>query len=184
MSFVIQIRGANGSGKSTVVRKFMKLLGDKVKAHIAPGRRQPLYYKYQEGKTRIAVVGHYNIDCGGADTISGNETTFALQQDLQIAGYNVLAEGIMLSEDVKWSQHLENLKVLFLNTPLETCLERVIKRREESGREHKKPFDPTRTIRRFNDFIRIRRRLKDAKIDVVECGPERALKIIRHQFGV
>lgn len=181
---IIQIRGANGSGKSTIVRNFMKLLGDRVKAHMAPGRRQPLYYKFQEDITRITIIGHYNIDCGGADTISGNETTFMLQKDLHTAGYNVLAEGIMLSEDVKWSSQLPNLKVLFLNTDLETCLKRVIKRREESGREHKEAFDPTRTIRRFNDFIRIRRRLKEAKIDTVECGPERALKIIRHQFGV
>ena len=181
---IIQLRGANGSGKSTIVRNFMKLLGTGVKAHMVEGRRQPLYYKFKEENCKVAIIGHYNIDCGGADTISGNEMTFNLQMDLHALGYNVLAEGIMLSEDVKWASQLPNLKVLFLNTDLETCLKRVIKRREESGREHKEAFDPTRTIRRFNDFIRIRRRLKDAKIDIVECGPERALKIIRHQFGV
>lgn len=178
---VLQIRGANGSGKSTIVRNFMRQVGDDWKAHIVEGRKRPLYYRHERKK--IVVLGHYEIDCGGCDTLSGNEATFKLQQELS-KSYRVLAEGIMLSEDVKWSSQLENLKILFLDTPLETCLERVKNRREESGREHKEPFDPTRTIRRFKDFIRIRQRLKKAKIDVVECGPEEALKILTEQFGV
>jgi hypothetical protein len=116
-------------------------------------------------------VGHYEIDCGGCDTISGNEAVYNLQSSLALDSI-VIAEGIMLSEDVKWSTRLEGLRVLFLTTSLDVCLERVRSRRMQSG--NKKVFDPARTIRRYNDFLRIRQRLVDAGVDCRRCLADQA----------
>lgn len=139
---IIQIRGTSGSGKSTAMRQVMKSLGNWKPVHV-PSRRQPLYYIH--ATRSIMVLGHYEVDGGGCDNIGSARTVYDLLQSTQLSNI-VLCEGLLLSEDVKWSQQLENLHVVYLNTPLNTCLKQIRARREAAG--NTKPLNVANTANR------------------------------------
>jgi predicted ABC-type ATPase len=132
---LINIRGTNGSGKSTVPIQMYNLddskyeLGDK-------GRMITVYPKF-----KFITVGTYHNKTGGMDTIDNNADTMAavhlaLEKGEEL-GYDVIMEGIM-SSTVKSTylnlfkevQQTTNFKpvVLFYNPPFELCLERIYRR--------------------------------------------------------
>lgn len=69
---IIQVRGTSGSGKTTAVRKVMAELGEWEPGFVE-GRKRPLFYK----RERVAVLGHYEVPCGGGDTIGSVPEIFA-----------------------------------------------------------------------------------------------------------
>lgn len=155
---IIQIRGTSGSGKSTVMRQVMKELGTWMPCYL-PGRKQPFYYHLDN----MAVLGHYESPCGGCDTIGSagvvyRETMAMLQIGVEI----VLTEGLLLSEDVKWSSQLPDLRVLYLTTSLETCLSQIKDRREQAGND--KPLNILNTANRIPVIERSRVKLTTAGV--------------------
>lgn len=173
---IIQIRGTSGSGKTTVMREVMEKI-QPLKPVFVNGRKRPLYY---ENKRRgIVVLGHYEIDCGGCDTIGSAPKVYDLLQTLK---FNVaLTEGLLWSEDVKWSVALQStpieVRVYFLITDAEECLRRVTAR--QAGRI---PRDPERVRRklmtRIGTIERARRRLLDSDVYCRRVGQIQAVKLI------
>ncbi len=178
MSLMIQIRGTSGSGKTTVMKEVMSLLGNWTPEFI-PGRKRPLYYRCVEGGWQdkgIIVLGHYEIDCGGCDTIGSVPQIFEVIKTLPKYGI-LLCEGLLLSEDVKWSKELgSDLRVVFLATEVEECVRRVKKRREGSGND--KPFNPDNTVNRVRPIERARKLLPESGIIVVRSSVNQASSII------
>lgn len=147
---IVNIRGCNGSGKTTIVRRFLtKLptepLGGK------PGR--PAGYRVDAVtwglQLPVFVVGSYENTCGGADGIKTQEEIAERVVRAHEHGH-VLVEGLLMSKSSDGGHVAPILKqhgaiFAFLDTPWDTCLERVLARRAEAGNE--KPFDPEKTMR-------------------------------------
>jgi len=178
---IIQLRGTSGSGKSTAVRRIMEGFVAGSNARFDPvyvaKRKQPLYYEYgEEPETRVIVLGHYESPCGGCDTIGSAREVFELIESIQCKARFVICEGLLLSEDTKWSVQLKNLRVLFLTTPIERCLAQIKSRRAEAGNE--KELDPRNTVNRVATIERARGKLLEAGVDCRRCSPEQAPKIV------
>ena len=147
---IVNIRGCNGSGKTTIVRRFLdrlpcQPLGGK------PGR--PAGYTVDASGWGISVpvfvVGSYENTCGGTDGINTQEEIAARVVKAYSLGH-VLVEGLLMSKSSAGGHVAPILKehgaiFAFLDTPWETCLERVLQRRAAAGNE--KAFDPDKTMR-------------------------------------
>ncbi len=147
---IVNIRGCNGSGKTTVVRRFLQrlpatALGGK------PGR--PLGYRVDASSwgivTPVYVVGSYENTNGGADGIKTQEEIVDRVRRAHGHGH-VLVEGILMSKSSEGGLCAPALREMgaifaFLDTPWEVCLQRVLARRAAAGNE--KPFDPDKTMR-------------------------------------
>ena len=98
---------------------------------------------------KLYVIGSYENTCGGTDGISTQEEIAERALAAHPRGH-VLLEGLLLS---KVGPNAVTTKMLaptgayvagYLDTPLQTCLDRVIARRKERGDE--RPFNPDNTI--------------------------------------
>ena len=154
---IIQIRGTSGSGKTTVMREVMKGGGEWKKNYLE-GRKKPISYVSESG--RVAVLGHYEATCGGCDNIGSAPKIYDQYQahsDYQF----VISEGLLLSEDTKWTKQLleegKEVRIIFLTTETEECLERVRKRRREAGND--KPLKEDNTRNRVGVIERARQKL-------------------------
>lgn len=178
MGTIIQIRGTSGSGKSTVMTHVMESLEwDGV---LVGGRKKPLYYVNRE--LRIAALGHYETVCGGCDTIGAAPAVYDLTIKLlsNEAICIVLQEGLLLSEDVKWTKKLHedgyDIRALFLVTELEECLARIAARRKGVG--NNKPLNPGNTSRRVGVIEGARLKLEGAGVKCRRCSSTQAPSII------
>lgn len=170
---IIQIRGTSGSGKSTIMRQVMEALGT-WRPWYVEGRKRPWRYNLETPRADLTVLGHYESQCGGCDTIgSARQVYDALQEvDADI----VLCEGLLLSEDVKWSSQLRDLHVLFLTTSLERCLSQIQQRRKSVGND--KPLNAANTTNRVAVIERARLKLLALGVDCRRCSPNQAKRII------
>lgn len=139
---IVNIRGGSGSGKSTVMRKIMERYSSKV-PYFVEGRKQPLWYDLDEkGLPSIRVLGHYETECGGCDTISKNPTNenetamdfiHRLVREAHAEGITVLYEGVILSTVnghlLKMVEEGLPIHVINLTSDLETCLMGISARR-------------------------------------------------------
>lgn len=158
---IIQIRGTSGSGKSTVVKNFMGL--ENWNSRFSVGRKKPLYYQHESRP--IVVLGHYESACGGCDTIGSAPKVYDLIKSIP-SEFHIVCEGLLLSEDVKWTHQLfrdgYDVRVIFLTTPLAQCLSQVKSRREEAG--NSEPLNPKNTENRVAVIERARIKLRAAGI--------------------
>lgn len=177
---IIQIRGTSGSGKTTVMRQIMSRLPGMHERNpvFVKGRKQPLYYEIG----RAAILGHYETACGGCDSIGSAAQCYVqimkLLNDFDI----ILCEGLLLSEDVKWSSQLPDLHVIYLTTPLETCLKQILKRRKEAGND--KPLNPENTSKRVGVIERSRLKLLAQGVPCIRCNSQQAVPLALRWCGI
>jgi hypothetical protein len=176
---LIQLRGTSGSGKSTAMRKIMSSLVG-LEPHHVPRRKAPLFYitpKFYLPRT--VVLGHYETPCGGCDTIGSARQVYELISTFP-HDVDVLCEGLLLSEDTKWTSQLVadgwDVRVLFITTPVERCLEWIKARRLDAGNE--KPLNPSNTVNRVKVIERARNKLSASGIIVRRCSADQSIKIV------
>jgi hypothetical protein len=134
----INIRGTNGSGKTHLVRTRMKEVG----AIPYPRRRNLFggtslcsrrveYYQLGDGGV---VIGTYENNCGGCDNIQEGYIRvqqLAMERMPEHPAY-VLFEGVIIGSTYKpwlaFSQKVGGMLWVFLDTPLDVCVERVQQR--------------------------------------------------------
>jgi energy-coupling factor transporter ATP-binding protein EcfA2 len=210
---IINIRGTSGSGKSTLVRRIMDLYkGGKTRV-MADGRKQPIgYIMHSPAGRPLAVLGHYETDCGGCDTISQMETIFENAAKADQLGMDVLFEGLLISADVNRTVALHQvvkrgMQVVALNTPLEQCLADVNTRRRnaykrrvdaleneniglaEVGRKLKEippergDVNPANTTSKFKGVQQSLVRLRDANVTTHSVGRDVAFELIAGLYG-
>lgn len=186
---IITIRGTSGSGKSTVVKRLMDLPGISVQPFFKEGRRQPISYLLTTDDPEfkpIAVLGHYEIACGGCDTIHSLDEIFQLVRNAHAAGQHVLFEGVMMyaeaNRTISLHQDTGALLVIGLDTPLEECLKGVQARRTAKG--NPEPLDPTNTTNKWATCFRTMERLQEANVPVVWADRQMALDLVLSQFDV
>lgn len=179
---IVQIRGTSGSGKSTVMRGVMdSALWNSI---IVPGRKKPLYYVSAEPRMPPTVIlGHYESPCGGGDTVGSARAIYdliieihTLLPDIRV----ILCEGLLLSEDVKWTTLLKSsgfdVRCLFLVTPVEQCIDWIKGRRKAAGNE--KPLSESNTRNRVGVIERARTKLEAAGVYCRRCSARQAPGIV------
>lgn len=170
---VIQIRGTSGSGKTWAMRNWMaKLLWSPV--HV-DNRKKPLYYIHGS----LAVLGHYESACGGCDNIGSAAAVYNLIQKVKTSRPEIkviVCEGLLLSEDVKWSSQLEDLRALFLTTPIQQCISQIESRRLEAGND--KPLNTENTTKRVAVIERARVKLTSLGKDCRRCAVSQVFRLI------
>lgn len=188
---IIQIRGTSGSGKSTIVRRTMDRYPMREPIH--EGRRkQPWGYRLSGAGVRpLYIPGHYEIECGGMDTLP--RLSEALPQVLvehERGGRDVLMEGLLASEDVKqltslgWasSDLREKLVVIHLTTPIEECLAAIRERRARRGNSN--PLSEKNTRNRVAVIVRACERLRAAGVRVEDHDRASAERRVAELLGL
>ncbi len=191
---IIQVRGTSGSGKSTLVRRIMERYP--VREPIHEGRRkQPWgYHLSAHGpECRLYVPGHYEIECGGMDTLPRlSDAMPAVLAEHELWGRDVLMEGLLASEDVRHLLALRDkmglvpdhpaLVVIHLTTPIEECLKSIQERRSRRGET--RPMSTKNTVNRVATIARACARLRAAGVTVEDHDRTSALVRVRSLLGV
>jgi hypothetical protein len=198
MPTIINIRGTSGSGKSTVAREIMKLYQPNPLRYREEGRKQPLGYRYKAWPTGpdLAVVGHYETDCGGADTIPDYVKLVRLVREGAEAGMDVLFEGLLFSGDVKRTVDLAQwavskghaLHVIAMQMDLDVCVASVNERRANKaarlGRPPKGDVNPKNTIAKHRGLTLACSRLEAEGVTVHRpVGREATLGLCKQLLG-
>ena len=162
MGTVLSIRGTNGSGKSSIARRFLPspLTGGQhggpvnLNWYPSPTKKEPGRQKRVEGYGRdskqlgcIGIVGPYKTSCGGLDQVQDFEVSrgaISYMLDTLCCEW-VIAEGLLASGVYgSWGKYSELLRsqghiyaFCYLNTPLEVCKERIKMRQEAAGKKDK-----------------------------------------------
>lgn len=143
----LNVRGTNGSGKTTIARAFFD--ESTPVSEVREGKKVRLYVRDWNG-IPLYILGSYEAVCGGCDTIP----EVGIVADLLGSIYGdtgvCLYEGLMISHmlgtvgsevEAYGSDHV----MAFLDTPLETCIQRVVGRRHARG--DFREFDPKNVIK-------------------------------------
>lgn len=140
MSLVLNVRGPNGSGKTSAVRQFMSLRNPRqlLEQNRVGVKGQPLRDKVigYELDGNIRIVGSYEMECGGCDSIQDQDVIKALVTSWAEEGFDVIFEGLMVSTVWgTWTAVQETLEAkghqwlwVFMNTPLAQCIANVYTR--------------------------------------------------------
>ena len=183
---ILNPRGTTGSGKTYIVRQVIKRIGVD---HPIVENNKIVGYILKDG---TYVMGSYEMTCGGADTIKTQEEICTLvrrySEDPKVT--NIIFEGVLASHI--YGRYLElsrNLKRgvyvwLFLDTPLDVCIERVCLRREAVGQIE--PFDPKpHTIPKYKSILNATKKaINDMQLVVIldyKKSVEQTLRILRYR---
>lgn len=138
MNKIIKILGPSGAGKTTVVRELMKAFDvEPVQQCAEPGTKFKTIGYLIDAPTCIYVPGSYEANCGGVDTIDSAQKVMDDIEEMYGPNH-VVYEGLLQSTYYgamgKWSkQYGDNFIYLWLNTPLDVCMERLHARRAANG---------------------------------------------------
>lgn len=167
---IINVRGTNGSGKTTVVRRVLKQFPHEP-LELRGRSKRPTRYRLQSGGQGTIILGSYeNLVTGGCDTLKPIDEIERLLRRSQLEADHVIFEGVMVSRTfTRWASlanELGDFWWLFLNTPLETCIEGVISRRRSRGKieEQLPPQTKERIVDGYQRNVRWRPRVQATSI--------------------
>jgi len=171
---IIKIHGCSGAGKTTAVRQFMLRYDAQP---FGPNTDKPEAY-ICGGLERTYVLGSYENTCGGMDTVGSAAEVMALLDKYAGLG-NVIFEGLLQStyygamgaHSRRWG---DDYIYAFLDTPIETCLERVVARRAASGRNNK--FNPQLTRDKHATIEALRKKLQNGN----QMGFRHQVVVLKH----
>jgi adenylate kinase family enzyme len=176
---VIKVHGCSGAGKTTAVRALMKRCSI-VSPIPEPGAKgKPEAYMCSlPALAPIYVLGSYETTCGGMDTVGTAQEVMGLL-DKYIPKGHVVFEGLLQSTyygamGLHSLQFKDRYIYAFLDTPIDLCLERVVKRRAASGIT--RPFNPQLTRNKHETILNLKRRL--------EVQNDHIIRTIRHDEDV
>ena len=159
---IIKIHGCSGAGKTTVARA---ILTQATRVTVVEPKDKPEAYicEFPELfiETPIIVLGSYANNCGGMDTVDSAAKAMEMVKFYHPIGH-IIHEGLLQSTyygamGVDSKQYGDDYIYAFLDTPLMTCLSRVVLRREQNQSKNK--FNPQLTTDKFNTIERLREKL-------------------------
>jgi uridine kinase len=146
---IYNIRGTNGSGKTTFVRTILDQMGGGPIGWRGPKRNKVEAYAGEYKGKSIVILGSYEAACGGMDTVTDINDRVDMIHTYANKGYDImLLEGLMMSHAIgRMGEAMKLYKhtLAFLDTPLEKCIDRVIARRHEKGNYEE--FDPKNVVK-------------------------------------
>ncbi len=190
---IINIRGTSGSGKSTLVRQIMDLYGKREPIY-RPNKKRPRGYIcfHPDIKRSLHVIGHYEILCGGADTISSLVEQFERIQRAHEGGYDVLCEGLFMSGESTKMLELHNkgakILVIGIKRALSTCYAEANKRKREiaeaRGQDYRGDYKFKNVRGKFISTQRSIEKLRAEGVNCVWLHREQCLPRIKAELGV
>ena len=135
---LINIRGCNGSGKSTIPQQMIANDSNTFEVTWYPTSRMNIAATVVPGFATI-VMGKYHTKCGGLDTMKSTTMVGTLLSALWDCDYDIIMEGIIASSVYQSYVDLFNScirshsiqrEVIIYNivTPLDVCLSRIAQR--------------------------------------------------------
>lgn len=191
---IVNIRGANGTGKSTLVSRFIDEGGGRSHmvdlASFVSGKKNTPKRVEGYGCTiagkGIVVVGAYRTDCGGCDGIK----TQALVKDsvmraAKIADH-VIFEGVIVSTIFQGYADLNNTLRdqghdylwAYLDTPLDVSLARI------QQRNGGKPINEALVADKFRSIQRTQTKALDAGFHVTQLPYNDAFEHLKREMGL
>lgn len=194
---IISIRGTNGSGKSTIMRRLVEIGSQPRERPLPPPRRvyaslgsrlPEAYELYFQGVARpVYVLGPYHLtQCGGCDSIIPFDLIPKLIEQYAAKGH-VVFEGVIVGSIYgqvgtlmeRWGKDSVGL---FLSTSQEECIRRVQARRD--GRSDGRVFNPKNLMTKFGAVQSVRKRmLKDNIVRVEDVSSDDAVVRILSLLG-
>jgi shikimate kinase len=150
-SMIINIRGTNGSGKSTIARSFLQRAPyTEIFGSLGPKRAEAYMVRLPRSSSHVIpkwlyLIGPYQTATGGVDALplSSDELVAMLERYHRRCKTNtpghMLFEGVVISTyfgavgEFLVRNKLDS-KVVYLDTPLQTCLNSISKRSGDSAR--------------------------------------------------
>jgi GNAT superfamily N-acetyltransferase len=196
MPWAINIRGTHGSGKSWIVRDFLRLAsqvrGGVEKVH-APGmehKDRPLGYilRHEFFSKPVYIIGQYETACGGCDSMSKTGALDMIYDTVERRvteqDMHVLFEGIVVCSDFRRSRDLASLKfpleIIILDVPLQTCVDNVNKRRGEKGKDEIE--NVVNITAKYEGNLRSIPRFEEAGVPVFHLNVAEAMQRVQNRF--
>jgi ABC-type glutathione transport system ATPase component len=180
---IISVRGPSGCGKSTLARAVMEQYDGETQIR-EDGRRRPIgYLLHRMTGRRLFVPGHYEINNGGADTISSLDRIYEMIEQYA-RRHDVLYEGKTMTDSAARALALvdagHDVRVLHLTTPVAECARRVRRRLSPNGTPHMiAPSSIGRMDRRVRVLVReLTTRGVPCESLTLEVGVARALEML------
>lgn len=162
MYHVFDIRGINGTGKSTLVRKLLEDYNNRLVLD------EDIPYHYIQD-LNLCVLGRYDKKGSGVDNIKGSDRLQEFMTD-KLQEHNVLLEGVIVShifdrwdkmaaQEDKWSYHF-----LYIDIPIEVAIERIKARRVSRGKDP--DYNEDNTYKIHSEISRTIRKLKANNRDI------------------
>ncbi len=133
---IINLRGTNGSGKSTVARGLLEGLETReveLAPYLTPGGVPRVVAGLYAPARDLIVVGPYRTACGGCDAIKTQDLVKESVRRAAALACHVFFEGVIistlysgyraLSDELRAAGH--HYTWAYLDTPLEVCLARI-----------------------------------------------------------
>lgn len=161
---ICNIRGTNGSGKSTAV---MKLLSEytvrKIKGISGPNQPEAYELKIPRVRAPVFVLGTYERVTGGVDNIIPYDLILDLLVKYIPKGH-LIFEGLIVTGTYgrllqMLEPHAKHVILAYMDTPLKTCIANVKKRRD--GREDVRDYDPKHLIKTHKRCQAIRGQIEE-----------------------
>jgi len=177
MYVAIKMGGCNGSGKTTVARAILEVIGATAAQPLGKSKSNK-YYIGTYGGYEVVVLGSYENVCGGMDTISDKKDRLALITNACKPGRIIFFEGLITGKTYGQIGAYSEQQVrsgrgrwlyAFLDTPFEVCVERVEGRRRAAG--NASPLDPERTLRpTYDSCLSLLRKIRQEQ--AAKIGPQ------------
>lgn len=173
---IINLRGTHGSGKSTAVAKLMQeYFCEPIFA--ASNDKRPIAYKLTGAKEPVFIIGPYETQCGGCDAIQPYASIWPLVLKYSKKGH-VFFEGALVSCSIgsigEAMVKRKDCVVAYLDTPLQTCIERIQKRRAKKG--DTRPLNPKNTEAKFKSVAVTRAKFETLGVQCVTIRHKQAVK--------
>lgn len=170
MNKIVKIHGASGSGKTTAVRVLMEAASSMGIIHSTTGKVEAYNLVLPGLDHHVFVIGSYENNCGGVDTIPDYRDVLALLDRYHLLGGHVVFEGLLQSTYYgAMGDHSRKYGpeyvYAFLDTPKEVCVERVNSRRAANGTKTK--FNPDNTRKKWDTIERLHARVEEMGHNVV-----------------
>lgn len=169
---IVKLHGCSGAGKTTVARCLFDMASEVmvVEQKDNPGRHEAYAIHIAGFEAPVIVLGSYQNNCGGMDTVDSAEKAMELVEYYSKEGH-VFHEGLLQSTyygkmGIDSQRYGERYVYAFLNTPIDVCLARIKDRREKNQSTNK--FNPQLTIDKWNTINRLRERVKAMGHSVVD----------------
>lgn len=198
MSTIVNLRGTSGAGKSTVVHWLLKNFATEdpsphIVEYFGARHNRPLVYRISPrfAGTPLFIIGPYTSPCGGCDAITDYKNILPGLLERYSKQGDILFEGLLISGGYgSVGRRLGALRdkghrVIFalLDTPLETCLERVNARRRARG--VMEPVNPVNTEQKYRAAHMSQKKIADEYgHECVMINHKRPIREVLALFGV
>ena len=162
---IYDLRGTSGSGKSYVAHRLIEEDGSAEQRDDSDVEWGFPVMTFLPSRN-LMLLGTYDTQCGGCDSL-GSRTDQQYLCDLALKlsrEHDVFLEGMLVSHTfLRWHRlalKVPDYRFRFLDTPLDTCIERVKARRKAKGNH--RPYDPKNLVKDWHQDRKVMQKLYEA----------------------